>query len=108
VLYLNKGYINFNINHSSLNLSEDKKNILLKFQWMKANSLNLAKPNFWAMLYTPAELKALQIYKDGDIYSQEKVNAVKQLLLRKYGNAVYYYAEVNVVPQIDKKLIWWI
>ena len=54
-------------------------------------------------LYTPAELKALQIYKDGDIYSQEKVNAVKQLLLRKYGNAGYYYAEVNVVPQIDKE-----
>jgi outer membrane protein insertion porin family len=30
------------------------------------------------------------------------VNAVKQLLLRKYGNAGYYFAEVNVVPEINK------
>ena len=31
------------------------------------------------------------------------MNAVKQLLLRKYGNAGYYYAEVNVVPQINNE-----
>src|SRR5690606_16670041 len=36
-------------------------------------------------------------------YSQEKVNAVKQLLQRKYGNAGYYYAEVNIVPQINNE-----
>jgi outer membrane protein insertion porin family len=30
-LYLNKGYINFNIINSQLNISEDKKNILLSF-----------------------------------------------------------------------------
>ena len=49
------------------------------------------------------DLQALQIYKDGTTYSQEKVNAVKQLLLRKYGNAGYYYAEVNVVPEINNE-----
>ena len=58
-------------------------------------------------LYKTEELQALQIFKEGEIYSQEKVNAVKQLLLRKYGNAGYYYAEVNVVPQInnDTKMV---
>lgn len=30
VFYLNKGYINFNINYLSLNLSEDKKNIFVE------------------------------------------------------------------------------
>ena len=54
-------------------------------------------------LYSPDELKALKIYKDGDTYSQEKVDAVKQLLLRKYGNAGYYFAEVNVAPQINNE-----
>jgi outer membrane protein insertion porin family len=44
-LYLNKGYINFNIINSQLNISEDKKNILLKFQLMKVVSLSLVKPN---------------------------------------------------------------
>ena len=103
-LYLNKGYINFNINHSSLNLSEDKKNIFVEVSVDEGEQFKFGETKFLGdALYNPVELKALQIYKDGDIYSQEKVNAVKQLLLRKYGNAGYYYAEVNVVPQIDKE-----
>ena len=34
---------------------------------------------------------------------KKKVNAVKQLLLRKYGNAGYYFADVNIVPQINNE-----
>ncbi|OTG77124.1 outer membrane protein assembly factor BamA [Acinetobacter sp. ANC 4169] len=103
-LYLNKGYINFNITNSSLNLSEDKKNIFVEVAVEEGEQFKFGESKFLGdALYKPEELKALQIYKDGEIYSQEKVNAVKQLLLRKYGNAGYYYAEVNIVPQINKE-----
>ena len=54
-------------------------------------------------LYSPEELKALQIYQPDETYSQAKVDAVKQLLQRKFGNAGYYYSEVNIVPQINKE-----
>ena len=102
-LYLNKGYINFNITNSSLNLSEDKKNIFVEVSVDEGEQFKFGQSKFLGdALYKPEELQALQIYKDGETYSQEKVNAVKQLLLRKYGNAGYYYAEVNVVPQINK------
>lgn len=50
-LYLNKGYINFNINNSQLNISEDKKKSLLKYLLPKAASLNLVKPSFLAMRF---------------------------------------------------------
>ncbi|MGE8558714.1 MAG: outer membrane protein assembly factor BamA [Acinetobacter sp.] len=103
-LYLNKGYINFNITNSSLNLSEDKKNIFVEVAVEEGEQFSFGQSKFLGdALYKPEELKALQIYKDGETYSQEKVNAVKQLLLRKYGNAGYYYAEVNVVPEINKE-----
>ncbi|WP_291369000.1 MULTISPECIES: outer membrane protein assembly factor BamA [unclassified Acinetobacter] len=103
-LYLNKGYINFNITNSSLNLSEDKKNIFVEVSVDEGEQFKFGQSKFLGdALYQPEELKALQIYKDGEIYSQEKVNAVKQLLLRKYGNAGYYYAEVNIVPEINKE-----
>lgn len=103
-LYLNKGYINFNITNSSLNLSEDKKNIFVEVVVDEGEQFKFGQSKFLGdALYKPEELKVLQIYKDGDIYSQEKVNAVKQLLLRKYGNAGYYYAEVNIVPEINKE-----
>ncbi|MDM1247534.1 outer membrane protein assembly factor BamA [Acinetobacter sp. R933-2] len=103
-LYLNKGYINFDINSSNLNISEDKKNIFIEVSVDEGEQYKFGQSKFLGdALYKPDELKALQIYKDGTTYSQEKVNAVKQLLLRKYGNAGYYYTEVNVVPEINSE-----
>ncbi|WP_416224441.1 outer membrane protein assembly factor BamA [Acinetobacter tandoii] len=103
-LYLNAGYINFDITNSSLNLSEDKKRIFIEVSVNEGEQFKFGETKFLGdALYKPEELKAMQIYKDGATYSQEKVNAVKQLLLRKYGNAGYYYAEVNVVPQINNE-----
>ncbi|MEN8549444.1 outer membrane protein assembly factor BamA [Acinetobacter soli] len=103
-LYLNKGYINFNINNSQLNISEDKKKIFVEVSVTEGSQFKFGQTKFLGdALYQPQELETLKIYKDGDTYSQEKVNAVKQLLLRKYGNAGYYFAEVNVVPQINNE-----
>lgn len=103
-LYLNKGYINFNIINSQLNISEDKKHIFIEVSVDEGSQFKFGETKFLGdALYKPEELKALKLYKDGEIYSQEKVNAVKQLLLRKYGNAGYYYAEVNVVPEINNQ-----
>ncbi|AMM29811.1 outer membrane protein assembly factor BamA [Acinetobacter pittii] len=103
-MYLNKGYINFHINNSQLNISEDKKNIFIEVAVEEGSQFKFGQTKFLGdALYKPEELQALKIYKDGDTYSQEKVNAVKQLLLRKYGNAGYYFADVNVVPQINNE-----
>lgn len=44
-MYLNKGYINFNINNSQLNISEDKNISLLKLLLRKVTNLNLVKLN---------------------------------------------------------------
>ncbi|RFS34459.1 outer membrane protein assembly factor BamA [Acinetobacter sp. SWAC5] len=103
-MYLNKGYINFNITNSSLNLSEDKKNVFIEVSVDEGEQFKFGETKFLGdALYSEKDLQALQIYKSDELYSQEKVNAVKQLLLRKYGNSGYYYAEVNVVPQINNE-----
>ena len=103
-LYLNKGYINFDVNNSNLNISEDKKHVFIEVSVTEGEQFKFAKTKFLGdALYSASELEALKLYKDGDVYSQEKVNSVKQLLLRKYGNAGYYYAEVNVVPEVNNE-----
>ena len=103
-LYLNKGYINFNIINSQLNISEDKKHIFIEVSVDEGSQFKFGETKFLGdALYKPEELQMLKLYKDGETYSQEKVNAVKQLLLRKYGNAGYYYAEVNIVPEINNQ-----
>ncbi len=80
-LYLNKGYINFNITNSSLNLSEDKKHVFIEVSVDEGEQFKFGETKFLGdALYTQNELNALKLYKDGELYSQEKVNAVKQLL----------------------------
>ena len=101
---MNKGYINFNIINSQLNISEDKKHIFIEVSVDEGSQFKFGETKFLGdALYKPEELQMLKLYKDGETYSQEKVNAVKQLLLRKYGNAGYYYAEVNIVPEINNQ-----
>lgn len=101
-LYLNNGYVNFEVNSSDLNISEDKSKVYINLSVSEGQQFKVGSTKFLGdTLFKPEELKTLQIYKDGEVYSQEKIDAVKNLLLRKYGNAGYYFAQVNVVPQID-------
>lgn len=103
-LYLNEGYINFQVLNSQLNISEDKKRIFIEVSVDEGEQYKFGESKFLGdALYDDAELKALQLYKPEETYSQAKVNGLKQLLLRKYGNAGYYYAEVNVVPEINNE-----
>jgi outer membrane protein insertion porin family len=103
-MYLNKGYINFVIGSSSLNLSEDQKSVFVEVSVDEGEQFKFGDTKFLGdALFSTEELKVLQIFQSGQVYSQEKVNAVKQLLQRKYGNAGYYFAEVNIVPEINEE-----
>ncbi len=57
-MYLNKGYINFNITNSSLNLSEDKKNVFIEVSVDKGEQFKFGQTKYLGdALYTREELK---------------------------------------------------
>lgn len=103
-MYLNNGYINFEIENSQLNISEDKRRIFIEVTVKEGEKFKFGQTKFLGdTMYKPEELEALRVYKSGETYSQERVNAVRQLLLNKYGNAGYYFTEINIVPQINNE-----
>lgn len=102
-LYLNQGYVNFNVNNAQLNISEDKKRIFIEVSITEGEQYKFGQTKFLGdTLFSQDELRPLAIFKEGATYSQAQVNAVKELLTRKYGNAGYYFAEINAVPDIDE------
>lgn len=102
-LYLNKGYINFNVNNAQLNISEDKKHIFIEVSITEGEQYKFGQTKFLGdTLFPQSELQPLAIFKEGGIYSQAQVNGVKELLTRKYGNAGYYFVDINAVPDIDE------
>lgn len=102
-LYLNNGYINFEVENSQLNLSEDKSRLFVEIKIKEGEKYQFGDTKFLGdALFNAEDLAKLQVYKSGETYSQERVNAVRQLLLNKYGNAGYYFTEVNIIPKIDE------
>lgn len=103
-MYLNDGYVNFNITHSKLDLSEDKQRVFIEVGIDEGQKFNFGDVKFLGdTLFTQKELADLQVFKKGQTYSQAQVDSLRQQILRKYGNIGYYYAEVNVVPEINEE-----
>lgn len=103
-MYLNSGYADFKVNSSDLNLSQDNTKVIINLNVSEGEKFKTGTTKFLGdTLFAPQELKSLQVYKEGETYSQAKVDAVKGLLLRKYGNIGYYFADVNVIPQLDQE-----
>ncbi|WLF84937.1 outer membrane protein assembly factor BamA [Moraxella sp. ZY210820] len=102
-MYLNNGYINFEIENSQLDISEDKRHIFIEVKIKEGEKFNFGQSKFLGdAMFKAEDLDALRVYKEGDTYSQAQVNAVRQLLLNKYGNAGYYFTEINIIPKIDE------
>lgn len=103
-MYLNNGYINFAIEDSQLNISEDKRHVFIEVKIKEGEKYQFGETKFLGdALFNANDLNQLIVYKNGETYSQEQVNAVRQLLLNKYGNAGYYFSDVNVVPKINEE-----
>lgn len=103
-MYLNNGYINFEVEDSRLDISEDKRSIFIEVKVKEGEKYNFGQTKFLGdAMYKADELDSLRVYKTGETYSQAQVNAVRQLLLNKYGNAGYYFTEINIVPQINQQ-----
>lgn len=101
-LYLNKGYIKFELNSAQLTLSEDKKKVFIEISVNEGQQYRFAETKFMGdPLFDSSELTPLSTIKAGDVYSQAQVSATRELLSRKYGNAGYYFAEINPIPEID-------
>lgn len=100
--YLNNGYINFEVQDSQLNISEDKRRVFIDVTVKEGEKFNFGETKFLGdALFDAAELDKLKVYATGDTYSQDSVNAVRQLLLNKYGNAGYFFTDINIVPKIN-------
>ncbi|MDO4222758.1 MAG: outer membrane protein assembly factor BamA, partial [Acinetobacter sp.] len=103
-LYLNNGYINFAVENAQLNISEDQRKVYIEVAVKEGEKFNFGESKFLGdALFSNEELDKLRVYKVGETYSQSRVNDVRSLLLNKFGNAGYYFTEINIVPKINEE-----
>jgi outer membrane protein insertion porin family len=101
--YLNRGYLEFNIDSTQVSLSPDKKDMYLTLTLHEGEPYTISGVHLAGdLLNREAELRKLIKIKPGDRFSAEKLKAATKAVVDKLGEYGYAFATVNALPQIDQ------
>jgi len=101
--YLNRGYLEFNIESTQVSITPDKEKIYITVNISEGPVYKITDIKFQGDLkITEAEMRSLLLFKPGETFSRQKVvDSVKQISDR-LGNDGYSFANINPVPEPDR------
>ncbi|MEW6345442.1 MAG: outer membrane protein assembly factor BamA [Pseudomonadota bacterium] len=102
--YLDRGYLEFNIDSTQVSLSPDKKDMYLTLTLHEGEPYTVSGIRLSGnLLDRQAELMKLVKIKAGDRFSAAKLKAATKAVVDKLGEYGYAFATVNAQPQIDQQ-----
>ena len=102
--YLDRGYLEFNIDSTQVSLSPDKKDMYLTLTLHEGEPYTISAIRLSGnLLNRQAELTKLVKIKAGDRFSAAKLKAATKAVVDKLGEYGYAFATVNAEPQIDQQ-----
>lgn len=101
--YLDRGYLEFNIDSTQVSISPDKKDMYLTVSIHEGEPYMVSSIKLGGnLLDREAELKKLVSIKPGERFSAAKLQAITQAVVDKLGEYGYAFAQVNAQPDIDQ------
>jgi outer membrane protein insertion porin family len=101
--YLNRGYLEFNIESTQVSISPDKKDMYLTLTVHEGEPYTVSSIKLAGnLLDREAELKKLVTVKPGERFSAAKLQATTKAIVDKLGEYGYAFATVNAQPDIDQ------
>jgi len=102
--YLNRGYLEFNVESTQVSISPDKKDIYITISVSEGERYVVSSIKLAGDLLLPEEeFKKLVTIKPGDVFSREKLNESTKAISDKLGTQGYAFANVNAAPEVDKE-----
>jgi outer membrane protein insertion porin family len=102
--YLNRGFIEFNIESTQVSISPDKKDIYITVSVSEGERYIVSSVKVVGDLILPEEdFRESMSVKAGDIFSREAVNESTKAISEKLSKQGYAFANVNVAPEVDKE-----
>jgi len=101
--YLDRGYIQFQVESQQVTISPDRKDITISINiyegmQFRVGSLDIAGE----MVVDEAELRALISMVEGDVISRKQVNRVITAMQKRLGEDGYAFAEVRIVNELNE------
>lgn len=102
--YLNRGYLEFNVEGTQVSLTPDRKSIYITISVTEGEPYKVTDVKLAGEFLVPEdELKQLLKVAPGETYSREKLNASTKAISERLSGDGYAFANVNAAPEIDKE-----
>ena len=101
--YMDRGYINFNIESTQVAITPDKKDIYVTINVKEGDIYRLDKVKLTGNLVVkPDELIKLMTVGPGEIFSRKNATETSKAIQDRLGEEGYAFANVNMVPEIHE------
>jgi outer membrane protein insertion porin family len=101
--YLNRGYLEFNIDSTQVSITPDREKIYITIAITEGPVYRMGEVKLSGdLIVKEAELLPLLQVKKGDVFSREKVIDTTKKIGDRLGNEGYSFANVNPVPDLDR------
>lgn len=102
--YLDRGYINFSIESTQVDITADKKEIYITINVKEGDVYTLEKVKLSGELVVdPEELVKLVRVGPGEIFSRKNATETSKAISERLGDEGYTFANVNMVPEINEE-----
>lgn len=101
--YLDRGYIEFNVESTQVAISPDKQDIYITVNITEGEKYSVSSVKLAGDLLLPEEeLKKLVKVAPGEVFSREKITETTKAISDRLGNEGYAFANVNAAPEFDR------
>jgi len=101
--YLNRGYLEFNVDSTQVSISPDKQGIYITVNVTEGPQYRVSDVKLAGQMLVPeAELQKLVTVKPGEVFERDRLTESTKKIADRLGNDGYAFANVNAVPELDK------
>ncbi|MBS1185130.1 MAG: surface antigen [Proteobacteria bacterium] len=101
--YLNRGYLEFNVDSTQVSISPDKQGIFITVNVTEGPQYKVSDVKLAGQMLVPEdELKSLITIKPGEVFARDRLTETTKKIGDRLGNDGYAFANVNAVPELDK------
>ncbi len=106
--YLDRGYVDFNIDSTEVSISPDKRTMYLTANVSEGKTYTVSDVKLSGnLVLSEADMARLITFKPGEIFSRKKLEKSAQAMTAVLANIGYAFAQVTPIPTLerDKRLV---